>query len=136
MRRSSILAVGAVATATLVFAPGHASSGPAGACTSPRVTGITPLESAKPLAVTLRIGAQDDDGKIGSIDVDWGDGRLTHADVVPSRRTGEISKVRLSHRYKRRGRYLVAVTASAGPAPGCGDDIERSRTKRVRVRAK
>lgn len=130
--RSAAIGIGGAAVVLLSGAP---SAGSAGICTTPRVTGMRVIDVPRARTVVIRVRAQDSDGRIASLDIDWGDRRLTHADLVSSGSPGDSSMAELEHRYRRRGSFLVGAVASSAPAAGCGEAVERSPRKRLRVRA-
>jgi hypothetical protein len=82
----------------------------------PRIVGAqwltAPLNSG--VAELLEIRAGDPDGVISRINVFWGDGSFTHADLICFE-VGKIATVRLDHEYEAPGRYVARVTAVSSP---------------------
>lgn len=83
------------------------SSGP-----RPRIieaTWITAPVNAGSLEM-LEIRAVDPDGIVSQLNVLWGDGSFTHADLI-CLGPGEVATVRLTHRYSDPGRVVVRIQA-------------------------
>ena len=62
----------------------------------------------------LEILAVDPDGVVTTVNVLWGDGVFTHADLICFE-VGEEARVLLGHRYARAGVYRVQVVVRSGP---------------------
>jgi len=88
--------------------PGTASGGPV----DPRPVVLSARWTTEPVRANrtenLQVTAADPNDVITEVDVVWGDGVISFADVICSGRT---ATVRLDHRFPRRGLFVVQVVA-------------------------
>jgi hypothetical protein len=107
------LATGAIVVTTLMGGP---ALGAETAGARPEIVGLA--WTTRPLTVGavegLEIRAVDPDGVVTSVTVAWGDGLITHADLICFE-SGEVARVFLTHRYESAGAFRVRVIARSGP---------------------
>jgi hypothetical protein len=107
-----------IVTAAILLIP--IASGSAGASQTegvrPRIVSLewttTPLTAGAVEALEIR--AVDLDGVITTVNILWGDGPFTHADLICFQ-PGEVARVLLTHRYTQPGLYRVQVVVRSGP---------------------
>jgi hypothetical protein len=122
----------------LLLAGSISVAGTAGAAPGPepRILGAQwlsePLKSGD--AELLEIRSVDPDGVISRINVFWGDGSFTHADLICFE-IGQVATVRLDHVYESSGRYVARVTAVSSPRCfGPSDQFSPEKLLRAQVK--
>jgi hypothetical protein len=93
-------------------------------CSRPRVLGLRVRRRELPRTVRVRAAVGDADGEVTAIDIAWGDGTVTR--TTPREPRGSVVR---DHRYRRAGRFRIAVVARSAPTLDCGSDDERSAVR-------
>lgn len=103
------------------LAPGTAAGGPA----DPRPVVLSATWLTEPVRAhrgeVLQVAAADANDVLTEIDVVWGDGVITFANLICSGRT---ATVRLGHRFPHRGVFVVQVVAVSSDSCGGGGHQE------------
>lgn len=132
MPRRALFLVGSLLVASI---GGGSPAGAGGDHKRPRISKLfwqdEPLHADRNEKLILK--AHDNDARLASYFVDWGDGTIEIGDMFCRRgRRGKDLRIPLSHRYQEPGRYRVEVEVDS-----CSDDRpNRSRRRSVRAQVR